>query len=323
MTRREQPGAVELYQETGSFDQSAQAATIAVARSPNTLRAYASDLRHWKAFCTTRGFDYRGPDPKHDPSRAELEALEVAVSAWVAQMRKDGLAPKTRARRIASLCSIYRRLKRKGVVAINPFSLEEGPEREIALALEPTPVSTPEDVKKLLATCDESTLGIRDTAIIRILWGTGARRASLVAMTFERLRADRGGGDYIARLIAKGNKEVPVLIRGHAATALTRWVTLLREAKLSSGPIWRTKRGPMSERAVGHMLQRRAKRAGVTGSISPHTFRVAFLTYNPAGLEAKQEAAGHADPATTRLYDRASWRGREAFEVMPEIEDTK
>jgi hypothetical protein len=45
------------------------------------------------------------------------------------------------------------------------------------------------------------------------------------------------------------------------------------------------------------------------------------LTYNPAGLEAKQEAAGHSDPATTRLYDRASWRGREAFEQMPEVED--
>lgn len=51
--------------------------------------------------------------------------------------------------------------------------------------------------------------------------------------------------------------------------------------------------------------------------------RVAFLTYNRAGLEAKQEAAGHADPATTRLYDRTAWRGRQAFEQMPEIEEAE
>jgi len=309
MAKKAKTSALQRYGAESHFESAVLIACAEISPTENTRDAYFKDFRmHWMPFCRQYEIDPQRP-----------EAKKGAVVSWIEWMKKRGDAPKSRARRISALSSIYRQLRRDEIVERNPFSVDEGPKRGRALPLEPTPLASPAAIMKLLATCDGSILGMRDAAIIRVLWGTGIRRASLVSMTFERLRKDRGA--FVAAVIGKGDKDLRVLIRGKAAQALEAWLAILKDAKLSAGPIWRTKRGPMTERAVGHMLDRRAELAGLETSISPHTFRVSFLTFNPAGLDAKQDAAGHADPATTKLYDRASWRGREAFEQMPEIED--
>ena len=73
------------------------------------------------------------------------------------------------------------------------------------------------------------------------------------------------------------------------------------------------------EHNLNRAITKRAERVGAY--LTPHMLRVAFITYNPAELEAKQDAAGHADPATTQGYDRNAWKGRAAFVAMPEVED--
>jgi integrase/recombinase XerD len=279
-------------------------------RSAHTRSAYYGDWGKWRSFCLARGVDIKSPEDFH-------------VTAWIEEMTKAKLAPKTRARRVASLCTIYKRLRRKGKVVLNPFSVDDGPEREPARAISPTPLAAPGLARKLLATCDVSPLGIRDHALLRVLWATGARRAALLAMTFERLSADPKSGGYQALLFEKRGKDNRVLIHGRAALALTAWLAILEQAKITKGPIWRSKRGPLESRGLAHMIDRRAKRAGITKKMSPHQFRVAFLTLNPASLDSKQDAAGHADPTTTRSYNRTLWRGREAFEKMPEIEEAE
>ncbi len=312
MSKRPKSTALQRYGAASEFESAVVIACAELAPSESTRDAYLGDFfRHWLPFC--REYDV-------DPQRPE--AKRGAVVAFMEWMKKRGDAPKSRARRMSALSSIYRQLRREELVDRNPFSVDEGPKRGRALPIEPTPIASPAVITKMLGTCDGSILGIRDAAIIRILWATGIRRASLVSMTFERLRKDRlTDKQFEATVIGKGDKELRILLRGKAAEAFAAWLAVLKDAKLTAGPIWRTKRGPMTERALGHMLDRRAKLAGVDEPVSPHTFRVSFLTYNPAGIEAKQDAAGHADPATTRLYDRASWRGREAFEQMPEIEE--
>jgi integrase len=75
----------------------------------------------------------------------------------------------------------------------------------------------------------------------------------------------------------------------------------------------------MVGRDIWEVVSERARLVGAEG-ISPHSFRAAFLTFGKAPLDARQDAAGHSDSATTRLYDR-QWRGRQAFEMMPEAED--
>lgn len=309
--KREKTSALDRYDIATEFESRVMIACAEISSSETTRDAYYKDFRnHWMPFCRDYNIDPKRP-----------EAKKGTVVAWMEWMKKRGDAPKSRARRLSALSSIYRQLRRDEIVDKNPFSVDEGPKRGKALPLEPTPIASPAEILKLLATCDGSVLGTRDAAIIRVLWATGVRRASLASMTFERLRRDRGA--FVAKVIGKGEKSLQVLIRGKAAAALEAWLAILKDAKLSSGPIWRTKRGPMTERAIGHMLDRRAKLADLPKSVSPHTFRVSFLTFNPASLDAKQDAAGHADPATTKLYDRASWRGREAFEKMPEIEDVE
>jgi integrase/recombinase XerD len=308
---------LQLHVETGSFEAFVALALGQISKNWNTLDAYWRDVRRWLDFCARHNID------PHKPRRQE-------VSLWMDEMREAGVQAKTRTRRISSLCSVYRELRREltdkhgkeiapVVLVKNPFSVDDGPRRERGNARRPTPVARPDVVQKLLATCDASPLGVRDRALIRILWATGIRRSSACAMTIDALEEDRDG--YQLDVEAKGAKNVRILVRGTAATDLAAWLETLRAAGITKGPLWRTKRAQLTERGIWWMLRTRADRAKVSGRLSPHMLRVAFLTFNRAGLEAKQEAAGHADPATTRMYDRTAWRGREAFEQMPEVEE--
>lgn len=281
-------------------------ACFSVSGTLNTRKAYWSDARRWLDFCRDRSVD-------------PATSGKVAVIGWIEEMKREAVAPKTRARRVSALASIYEELRRDKTVEANPFSVHDGPARERVHALAPTQLVSPDDARAVLATCGNDFEGWRDEAILRLLWATGARRASIVGMTFERLRSD--GKTFEALLIAKGGKEVKILIRGKAADALKRWIDVLHGGRIEKGSIWRAQTGAaLDEKAIWRMLRKRARKAGVQGDVTPHMFRVAFLTINPASLDAKQDAAGHSDPATTRLYDR-SWRGREAFEAMPEIEE--
>lgn len=287
------------------FDTSVSIALAAISPVDATRKEYRRDFELWLTFCREINVDHASPP-------------DGSVAAWIEWMKRKNHAPKSRARRMSSLSSIYRELRRKRVVPANPFSVDDGPKREKVSVVEPTQLATVEDVRTALASCagDTTPLGIRDEAIIRVLWATGMRRVSLLSMTFEKISKDRLGG-YLAHVLKKGGDDQRVLIRGKAKVALDRWLQVMRDGSLTTGPIWRTKAGvPITARGLNRALAKRS-------SISPHMLRVAFLTYNPASIESKQDAAGHADINTTRLYDRTSWKGRDAFEQMPEIEDTE
>lgn len=160
----------------------------------------------------------------------------------------------------------------------------------------------------LLGTCEQKPLGIRDAAMISLLYGCGLRRAELVALQ----RADYlpVEGELLVR--GKGNKQRAVPV-GNAAPALDDWLQLRGD---EPGPLFwglgnRNRRGPLTDQAVYNMLQKRAKMAGVAG-LSPHDFRRTFvgdLLDAGADIVTVQKMAGHADPGTTSRYDR---RGKRA-----------
>jgi len=292
------------------FEAAVLGAIVEISTADATRAAYRRDFDVWLEFCRERDVDRLAP-------------TRFQVAAWVEWLKGAGGtrkpdAPKTRSRRISSLSSIYRQLRRDEVVEGNPFSIEEGPKRERTAVQTPTPLPAPELVRGVLAACDDGTpAGVRDNAMIRVLWSTGMRRVSLLSMTWERLQRDPAG--YVATVVKKGGETQRVLITGSALAAFERWLAILRDGGLTSREIWREFDGaPMTSREVNRMLDNRAPGEQ---RFSPHMLRVAFLTYNKAGIEEKQDAAGHADPATTRGYDRESWRGRKAFEKMPEVED--
>ena len=207
---------LQLHVETESFEAMVGLALGQISKNKNTLDAYWRDVRKWLAFCANHGIDPR------TPRRQE-------VSLWMDEMREAGVTAKTRTRRISSLCSVYRELRREladqdgeeiqPIVTVkNPFSVDDGPRRERGNPRRPTPVARPDVISKLLATCDDSPLGVRDRALIRVLWATGIRRSSAIAMTIEALEEDREG--YQTEVAAKGDKRVRILIRGQAAAAL-------------------------------------------------------------------------------------------------------
>ena len=160
----------------------------------------------------------------------------------------------------------------------------------------------------LLDTCEQEPLGIRDAAILSLLYGCGLRRAELVDLQL---------GDYIKEeneliVRGKGNKQRAVPV-GNAAPALADWLAIRGE---EAGPLFwglgnRNRRGRLTDQAVYNMLRKRARLAGVS-RLSPHDFRRTFvgdLLDAGADIVTVQKMAGHADPATTSRYDR---RGKRA-----------
>lgn len=161
----------------------------------------------------------------------------------------------------------------------------------------------------LLETCAQQPLGVRDAAIISLLYGCGLRRAELVALDIGDYNKEEN--ELVVR--GKGNKQrvVPV---GNAAPALEDW---LRIRGHESGPMFRglgnrNRRGRLTDQAVYNMLGKRAKMAGVE-KVSPHDFRrtyVGDLLDAGADIVTVQKMAGHSDPATTSRYDRRDSRAR-------------
>lgn len=285
---------------TDDLRQHALAVCLAISSSKNTRDAYQAAVRHWLDFCKTSHID--GRDPPYE-----------AVVAWLATMR----APQTRSQRRWALSSVYKRLRRDRHVEFNPFSRDEGPDSEPPTTLTPTPLVVPDAVCKVVATCNGSFAGIRDMAIIRIFWATGIRPSSLSSMTRQCL--ERHGDDYFATVTSKGDKRLPVLIRGYAATALSMW--LEESSRFTSDRLWCSRSGgPFTTPGIRRMIKNRAKRAGV-GRLTPLSFRVAFATYNKAPLDIKRAAMGHQSSVTTLLYDRNSERQEDVFTCMPDPED--
>jgi len=161
----------------------------------------------------------------------------------------------------------------------------------------------------LLDTCEQKPLGVRDAAIISLLYGCGLRRAELVALNLN---------DYVKQddellVRGKGNKQRAIPV-GNAAPALAEWLHVRGQ---ESGPLFwglgnRNRGGRLTDQAIYNMLRKRAKRAGVA-DLSPHDFRRTFvgdLLDAGADIVTVQKMAGHADPATTSRYDRRGKRAR-------------
>ncbi len=153
-------------------------------------------------------------------------------------------------------------------------------------------------------------VGLRDRAILVVLIYTAARVGAVARLSFQNLRHD--GMDYALRFSEKGGKSREIPVRSDLQKILLAYI---RAAGISDGPLFRTAAGktkaltrnPMTPIDICRMMKRRLKAAGLPTDFSPHSFRVTTITdlleHNTA-LEDVQHLAGHADPRTTRLYDR-------------------
>ena len=261
--------------------------------SPHTLNAYQSDLTLFGEFLAIIGEAWQAVD------RATLRRYVVSLQA-------DGAARATIARKLACLRSFYRFAQREAEVERNPAQHVLTPRRGERLPN----VLTVQEMASMLKVPDLGTpQGLRDRAILELLYAAGLRVSELVALDFNGI--DWGRAE--ARIWGKGSKERIVVLGQLALTALKRYIEHGRPALAagkSSGALFIHRRGGrLSDRSVRELVATYARLAGIGRAVSPHTLRHTFATHmldGGADLRVVQELLGHSNLATTQMYTHVS-----------------
>jgi integrase/recombinase XerC len=267
--------------------------------SQETVRNYASDLRQFQSF-TSKDNPRR---PTLDPAAVTTESIRAYLH-WLDHKREKSTSM---ARKLASLRSFFRYLRREGMVGVNPAEAVRTPKQPKHLPR----VLTKDDAAALMEfPADPAGGSLRDRALLETLYSTGARVSELVGINLEDLRSSDG----LIHLRGKGRKERIVPIGAVALQAIQAYlnqqpVTKSRDLAIKatrvSLPIFRNSRGGrLTTRSVARIVTRYSNRlAG--GPVSPHTLRHSFATHlldEGADLRSIQEMLGHASLSTTQKY---------------------
>ena len=268
---------------------------VAAARlAPRTVEAYRRDL------------DALGAWLKHSPATATREELE----RYLADLRAEGLAPSTIARRVASVRALFRHELLLG-------SREDNPAAEIGLPRRarrlPRTLSPGEAERLVDAAAGTTPRALRDRALVELLYGAGLRVSEAVGL--ERAGVDLE--ERLVRSVGKGGKERVVPIGRSAADALRRYVSRGRpflDRRHRPELFLNAQGGGLTRAGIFLVLRRLAEKAGLEPErVHPHLLRHSFATHlleGGADLRSVQEMLGHADLATTELYTHVSDRRR-------------
>ena len=257
--------------------------------SPNTVESYARDLAALAGFAEAR--------------ETPVEALDRrALEAFVRSLMTQGLSPRSVARSVACVRGFYRFLSLERQLDESPAADLKAPRAWPAL---PKFLDL-DEVDRLLAQPDVSTpRGLRDKALIEVLYASGMRVSELIGVKPGELRLDEG---YLTCL-GKGDKERIVPLGDQAVDWLRRYISdgRSRLTRQRSTP-WlfvNGRGGPLSRVGVWKLLKTYGLKAGITREISPHVLRHSFATHlleRGADLRAIQVMLGHADLSTTQIY---------------------
>ncbi len=252
--------------------------------SRRTLAAYRSDLMDAQQWLEARGKDL-------------FSASEDDLRAYFASLGRMGLALRTLRRRRAALAQWYRMLREEGVRADDP--LKGLP--KLARARPLPKVITEAQVERLLAAPTVSTpTGLRDKALLELLYATGLRASELAALEVGDLDLAAG---WVRVRAGKGDKERLVPLGEEAAAWLEKWLA----KRPKDGPYLFPGRGGrrLTRARIWQIVKRYAKEAGIHPPPSPHVLRHAFATHllaHGADLRAVQQMLGHAQISTTEIY---------------------
>lgn len=261
--------------------------------SPNTLDAYARDIRCFIDFLTRSG--------QEDPVPSSITHLEIR--AYLANLQKARYSRRTIARRLAATRSFFAYLCRKGLIGANPARGVSAPKLGRALPR----FLHERDIESLIECPPTGTgLGLRDRAILETIYAAGLRVSELVGLNMRDV--DLTGG--FARVFGKGGKERVVPIGDRACEVLEEYIKrgrpLLLSGREDPGALFLNYRGTrLSTRAVQRMVDRYIRKVSVDKKISPHALRHSFATHlldHGADLRVVQELLGHVSISTTQIY---------------------
>ncbi|MBO1306751.1 site-specific tyrosine recombinase XerD [Enterococcus sp. 669A] len=271
--------------------------TIERGLSVNTRASYERDLRQYLTFLTEKEVkDWQDVD-------------RYTVVDFLAILSDEGKASTTITRMISSLRRFHQFLRQERYTDHDPMQHIESPKKAQKL---PQTLSLAE-VERLIAAPDTSTtLGIRDRAILEVMYATGLRVSELIGLKLGDIHLEMG----LLQTIGKGDKERIVPLGDYAIHWLERYLSearpLLTKKNQSEPHLFVNNHGKgLSRQGIWKNLKQIVIKAGITKDVTPHTLRHSFATHlleNGADLRTVQELLGHADISTTQIYTHITKR---------------
>lgn len=257
--------------------------------SQNTIHAYENDLKRYVEFLKDRG-------------RKPTDARQEDIVALFYALREVGLAPTSIARNFSTVRTFYKFLQGEGLTKTDPTEYLDAPKlwKQLPAVLDHHEVET------LLRQPDCSTvLGLRDRAMLELVYASGLRVSELISLRIPHLLFDQ----HCIRIYGKGEKERIVPMGRSASQSLEKYLDGPRsEIDRGTGEDviflnWLGK--PLTRMGFWKILRKYVREAGITKKASPHTLRHSFATHlleGGADLRAVQEMLGHADITSTQIY---------------------
>ncbi len=255
--------------------------------SRNTLESYRSDLKQFSIWLSKK-------------EKTLLEADHALLLAFLSNQSR--MKASTTSRELSSFRRFFQFAVSRGKMEQDPTLNVESPKLSRGL---PKSISEIEVEQLLDAPETSSSNGLRDRAMLELLYASGLRVSELVGLRMNQLGLDMG----IVRITGKGEKERLVPMGEEAMEWLSRYIRDARPALLKgkkSEHLFVTSRGAsMTRQAFWHLIRKHAKKAGIAKPLSPHTLRHAFATHllnHGADLRVVQVLLGHSDISTTQIY---------------------
>ncbi len=255
--------------------------------SEHTVSAYVTDLAQFVSLC--------GDRPPESLSGED-------VSRYLGELQKTGISQRSQARKVSALRQFFKYLIKRGKIEKSPMERIPSPRQEKRL-----PKTIHEDLvtQLLLSPSADSPLGIRDRAMLEVLYATGLRVTELVSLSLRQVRLDPG----FVIVMGKGRKERVVPLGSKAKTHLSRYLNEARPqlAKQPNDDVFLSRFGSaMTRQAFWQIIKKYAGETGIEKArISPHVLRHSFATHllnHGADLRAIQMMLGHSDLSTTQIY---------------------
>jgi len=258
--------------------------------SSKTLEAYSLDLVRYLTYLNTNGIEFLSTEDT------------PTILRYLIAMRHEGLKARSRARHLVTIRGLYKFLVREQILSSDPSKQIDLPKSGLKLP----DVLSVDEVNRLLEVPDlVKHSGIRDAAMLELLYAAGLRVSELIGLKLQDVNLQ---GGYV-RVFGKGAKERIVPIGHHARDKIQNYLISARGTLLKShiSPFLFVARAgkPMSRQGFWKLIKRYGRRAGLRKTITPHTLRHSFASHlleGGADLRAVQTMLGHTDISTTQIY---------------------
>jgi integrase/recombinase XerD len=255
-----------------------------------TLEAYSRDIIRYRNFMAV------------NKVTAFSEEDTPLILKHLILLRKSGLKARSRARHLVAIRGFYRFLVQEKILPNDPTRLIDLPKSGLKLP----DVISKEEIELLLNAPDTAKpIGVRDAAMLELLYAAGLRVSELINLKLQDINLEAG----FVRIFGKGSRERIVPIGAHAREKVNTYLKTVRSKRLkqTSSPYLFVARAakPMTRQGFWKLLRRYAMKAGLKKKITPHSLRHSFASHlleGGADLRSVQVMLGHVDIATTQIY---------------------